>query len=99
MKKLISLILAVCVLAAPMAASSAGTEDTTDVVDAAETLQIGDYIQLGKYDGTPIIWRYVADDSNGKLMWSDERLCRKAFDVPGSKNTGSHAQRAGGMSS
>ena len=98
MKKLLSLVLTVCVLAAPMAASSADTEDTTDVVYAAETFQIGDYIQLGKYDGIPIIWRYVSDDSNGKLMWSDERLCRKAFDVPGSKNTSSHAQRAGGMS-
>lgn len=42
-------------------------------------LEIGDYISLGKYDNKPIIWRYVADDVNGKLILSDKLLCRKNF--------------------
>ena len=81
MKKLLSLVLAVCVLAAPMAASSADTEDTTDVVHAAETLQIGDYILLGRYYDQPILWRCIDIDENGPLMLSDKILCRKLFSL------------------
>ncbi len=83
MKKLISLILAVCVLVAPMAASSADTEDNnTDVVHAAETFQIGDYILLGRYYDQPILWRCMDIDENGPLMLTIE-LCRKEFDSIG----------------
>ncbi len=82
MKKLISLILAVCVLAAPMAASSADTEDNnTDVVHAAETFQIGDYILLGRYYDQPILWRCIDIDENGPLMLSDKILSRKLFSL------------------
>lgn len=45
----------------------------------AGDLQIGDYISLGKYEGEPIVWRYVADDENGKLMLSDKILTFKTF--------------------
>ncbi len=94
MKKLISLILAVCVLAAPMAASGADTEDTTDVVYAAETFQIGDYILLGKYYDQPILWRCIDVDENGPLMLSDRILCRKPFDINYfSELSGSHSRR------
>ena len=79
MKKLLSLVLAVCVLAAPMAASSADTEDTTDVVYAAETFQIGDYILLGKYYDEPILWRCIDIDQNGPLMLSDKLIAYKSF--------------------
>ena len=40
---------------------------------------IGDYIQFGKYNDAAILWRYVADDVNGKLMVSDKILCYKPF--------------------
>lgn len=41
--------------------------------------RIGAYYQLGKYNGTPIIWRCVStDDENGILMVSDKILCFKA---------------------
>ena len=79
MKKLLSLVLAVCVLAAPMAASSADTEDTTDVILAAETFQIGDYILLGKYYDEPILWRCIDIDQNGPLMLSDKIIAYKSF--------------------
>ena len=42
-------------------------------------MQIGDYFSLGKYNDEPIIWRYVADDENGKLIVSDKVLCNKPF--------------------
>ena len=44
-----------------------------------ETLQIGDYIQMGTYNDIPIIWRYVVDDEYGKLLVSDKILCKKIF--------------------
>lgn len=40
--------------------------------------RIGAYYQLGKYNGTPIIWRCIStDDENGILMVSDKILCFK----------------------
>lgn len=44
-------------------------------------LEIGDYISLGKYDGKPIIWRYVADDENGKLIFADGIVTESEFGV------------------
>ena len=47
-------------------------------VGAADTetrVQLGDYIQLGSYDGEPILWRCVSVDENGPLMLSDRVLC------------------------
>lgn len=49
-------------------------------VSASDKLKIGDYIQLGKYNDQPIIWRYAADDEHGKLIVSDKILCYKTFD-------------------
>ena len=46
-------------------------------------LRFGDCIQLGKYGGQPILWRYVLDDENGKLFLSDNVLCRKPYDKVG----------------
>lgn len=43
--------------------------------------QIGTYFQIGKYNNEPILWRYMADDENGKLIVSDKILCFKAFDA------------------
>ena len=42
-------------------------------------LNLGDYFILGKYNNEPIVWRYVADDGNGKLIVSDKILCIKPF--------------------
>lgn len=61
-------------------ASSDGYAERTATVSE---LKIGDYITLGKYRGEDILWRYVADDENGKLILSDKNLCRKAFDTVG----------------
>ena len=47
-----------------------------DVVQPIKEMQIGDYFILGKYNEEPIVWRYVADDENGKLIVSDKILCK-----------------------
>ncbi len=88
MKKLISLILAVCVLAAPMAASA----------QPEIQINIGEYIQLGKYNDGPILWRCIDVDENGALLFSDRILCRKVFDVRGKNESGSHARNSSGYS-
>ncbi len=71
MKRFISVLVSLLLLSA----SSAGY-----AADTSAQLQLGDYIILGKYEGKPIIWRYVADDENGKLFLSDDILCYKEFD-------------------
>ena len=83
MKKLFSLVLAVCVLAAPMAASA----------QPEIQINIGEYIQMGKYNDEPILWRCIDVDENGPLLFSDRILCRKAYDLRGVNASGSHVRR------
>ena len=83
MKKLICLVLAVCVLAAPVA------------VQGQTRLEIGDYILLGKYYDQPILWRCMDIDENGPLMLTLE-LCEKEFDSRGQE--GSNIRRYWGIS-
>ncbi len=56
----------------------------------SNNISIGDYIQLGKYRDIPILWRYVANDENGKLILSDKVLCIKDFDSVPTNSIGSH---------
>ena len=48
-----------------------------EVAVSVQDLQIGDYFTLGEYNSEPIVWRYAADDENGKLIVSDKILCIK----------------------
>ncbi len=45
------------------------------------SIQIGDYLLMGKYYGEPILWRCVDLDENGPLMLSDKLLSIKVFDA------------------
>lgn len=54
-------------------------------VNAASSINIGDYIWLGTYRGESIRWRCVDIDENGPLMLADRILCLKAFDASGSQ--------------
>ena len=58
----------------------------------AASIKIGDYIQMGKYYGVPILWRCVDIDENGPLVLSDKILCLKAFDAAGDNTSGSHGR-------
>ncbi len=46
-------------------------------------INIGDYIQMGRYYNEPIQWRCVDIDSNGPLMLADRILTIKPFDASG----------------
>lgn len=52
------------------------------IVHAGDSkVNIGDYIYLGTYQGKRIKWRCIGEDSNGKLMLSDQILCKKSYDA------------------
>ena len=72
-------------------------------VGAADTetrVQLGDYIQLGSYDGEPILWRCVSVDENGPLMLSDRVLCDyMPYDARTSENSTSGSHRRSGYRS
>ena len=79
---LLSAVLTLCLLPLPVEAAGAET-----------SVRLGDYIQLGRYDGEPILWRCVSVDENGPLMLSDRVLCDSMpYDAQTSENSisGSH---------
>ena len=87
-KRTLSLLLAVILVLCPLQVRAA---------DNKPTIEIGDYIQMGTYDGTPIVWRCVAKDDNGPLMLSDKVLCDSMpYDAKTNKNaeTGSHRRNS-----
>ena len=52
------------------------------IVHAGDSkVNIGDYIYLGTYQGKKIKWRCIGEDSNGKLILSDQILCKKSYDA------------------
>ena len=87
-KRTVSLLLAVILVLCPLQVMAA---------DNKPTIKIGDYIQMGTYDETPIVWRCVAEDDNGPLMLSDRVLCDSMpYDAKTNKNaeTGSHRRNS-----
>ena len=80
---LLSAVLTLCLLPLPVKAAGAETG-----------VQLGDYIQLGRYDGEPILWRCVSVDENGPLMLSDKVLCDSMpYDAQTSENSDSGSHR------
>lgn len=74
MKKIgVFLLCFVMLLGAAGSSVVVAAEEAVSVQD----LQIGDYFTLGEYNSEPIVWRYAADDDNGKLIVSDKILCIK----------------------
>lgn len=86
---LLSAVLTLCLLPLPVRAAGAETG-----------VQLGDYIQLGRYDGEPILWRCVSVDENGPLMLSDKVLCDSIpYDAQTSENSTSGSHRRSGYRS
>ena len=75
MKKITRIVIVIFAVTILISTTSA----YADVVQPIKEMQIGDYFILGKYNEEPIVWRYVADDENGKLIVSDKILCLKPF--------------------
>ncbi len=59
-------------------------ETNNNEAQAASSVNIGDYIQFGKYNRKPILWRVIhKDDSGNPILLSDRILTLKAFDAKG----------------
>ena len=87
-KRMLSLLLAVILVLCPLQVMAA---------DNKPTIEIGNYIKMGTYEGTPIVWRCVAKDDNGPLMLSDRVLCDSMpYDAKTNQNakTGSHRRNS-----
>ncbi|MDO8685598.1 MAG: DUF6273 domain-containing protein, partial [Clostridiales bacterium] len=56
----------------------------------AVSINVYEYVEFGKYNGEPILWKCV-DKSNGGMLVSEYVLCQKAFDAAenGTANEGS----------
>lgn len=95
MKRSLKVFSKAIILAGLLLGTAVQAEEQVDMGEAilAENLPVGTYIQLGKYNDEPILWRYAADDENGKLMVSDKILCEKPFDIASMIN-GSHVRRS-----
>ena len=86
---LLSAVLTLCLL--PLPVEAAGAE---------AGVQLGDYIQLGRYENEPILWRCVSVDENGPLMLSDRVLCDSMpYDAQTSENSTSGSHRRSGYRS
>lgn len=59
------------------------------------TVNIGDYISIGSFNGEEILWRCVDSDENGKLMLSDKIIALMPYDVAGTDNSASHVRANG----
>ncbi len=80
-KKHVTSIILACILFILTGCNS----NTTDQTMAMDDLKIGDYIEFGKYDEQPILWRVIHIDEDGNpLIFSDRILSLKVFDAKGS---------------
>lgn len=54
-----------------------------DTSEAAE-MNIGDYVQFGKYNDAPVLWRVIHKDENGNpLLFAEKAISYKAYDASG----------------
>ena len=83
MKRLIIIFLSLTIATGSILFVSVIAKSNSNIIESEnlkiDSMQIGDYFILGKYNEEPIVWRYVADDGNGKLIVSDKILCIKPF--------------------
>lgn len=59
-----------------------------NVTQIESKIQTGEYIQMGKYNGEPILWRCIGEDEHGAAMISDKIIDVKPYDASGSETTG-----------
>ena len=80
-KKLIALFLSLCMVFTLIPVS----------VQAASkpNIKIGDYVQMGKYNGSSILWRCVSIDPDGPLMLADKIVDKLAYDAKTNDNSNS----------
>lgn len=83
MKRLIIIFLSLTIATGSILFVSVIAKSNSNIIESEnlkiDCMQMGEYFILGKYNDEPIVWRYVADDENGKLIVSDKILCLKPF--------------------
>ena len=52
-------------------------------------IQIGDYVKMGTYNGSSILWRCVSVDADGPLMLADKIVDKLAYDAKTNDNSNS----------
>ena len=57
--------------------------------DSKPNIKIGDYVQMGKYNGSSILWRCVSIDADGPLMLADKIVDTLAYDAKTNDNSNS----------
>lgn len=55
---------------------------------AAETVELGDYITFGSYNGQPLKWQVIKIDANGYMLFAADSIGLKAFDANGDGTDG-----------
>ena len=71
---------------------------TAEAQAAAPTVDIGQYIQFGKYNDAPILWRVIHKDptTGDPVLFADRILTMKAFDAGGSYHSANSLREMGG---
>ena len=80
-RRLIAMFLSICLVFSLIPVS----------VQAASkpNIKIGDYVQMGKYNGSSILWRCVSIDADGPLMLADKIVDTLAYDAKTNDNSNS----------
>ena len=73
-KKLLFMVLVILCFVSIRLTSQGGTVPSS-------TIKVGDYLQMGKYYGEPILWKCVALDTESITLVSEYILCLKAYDA------------------
>ena len=80
-KKITAILLALCMAISilPMSVQAASKPN----------IKIGDYVKMGKYNGSSILWRCVSIDADGPLMLADKIVDKLAYDAKTNDNSNS----------
>ena len=80
-RRLISMFLSICLVFSfiPVSVQAASKPN----------IKIGDYVQMGKYNGSSILWRCVSIDADGPLMLADKIVDTLAYDAKTNDNSNS----------
>ena len=102
-KRLLNVFLVWCMLTSLVSFGWVPNQVVPDVLQtgeaqaAAPTVNIGDYLQFGKYNDAPILWRVIHKDANGDpVLLADRILTLKAFDAGGSYHSTNSLREMGG---
>ncbi len=80
-RRLIAMFLSICLVLSfiPVSVQAASKPN----------IKIGDYVQMGKYNGSSILWRCVSIDADGPLMLADKIVDTLAYDAKTNDNSNS----------